>query len=556
VQNQRRWEASTVGGDSRLARGREAAGRLAWADAYAALSLADQSSPLAAEDLELLGTAAYLLGRVEDCLRALQRAQQLYAEAGESRRAARCAFWLAFHLGSAGEQAQAGGWLARANRLLEHEPPDCAERGLLLLSLAVQHIGADDNAAAQELSARAAGIGRHAGDADLVALALHVQGRTLVRLGRVSEAMAAFDEAMVAVVTGELSPVVVGTVYCSMLDACQEVLEWRRAREWTTALTTWCDSQPEMVTFTGRCLVHRAEILHLRGAWPQAVEEAKRAGERLAHAADSYATGAAFYRQAEVHRVLGDFTAAEDAYQQASRWGRQPQPGLALLRLAQGRTEAAQAASRRVVAETTDRLERARLLPAQVEITLAAGDLQGARAAAAELAEIAEYYQTLALRAVADHARGAVLLTEGDARAAVVALRGAWQAWRELEAPYEAARVRVLVGLGCRALGDEEAAAMELDAARGVFAQLGAAPDLARVEALAHREAAWKAHGLTERELQVLQLLAAGKTNHAIASQLVVAEKTVDRHVTNLYTKLGVSSRAAATAFAYQHELL
>ena len=545
-----------MGGDSRLAQGREAAGRLAWADAYAALSLADQSSPLAAEDLELLGTAAYLLGRVEDCLRALQRAQQLYAEAGESRRAARCAFWLAFHLGSAGEQAQAGGWLARAGRLLEQEPPDCAERGLLLLSLAVQHIGADDNAAAQELSARAAGIGRHAGDADLVALALHVQGRTLVRLGRVSEAMAAFDEAMVAVVTGELSPVVVGTVYCSMLDACQEVLEWRRAREWTTALTTWCDSQPEMVTFTGRCLVHRAEILHLRGAWPQAVEEAKRAGERLAHAGDSYATGAAFYRQAEVHRVLGDFTAAEDAYQQASRWGRQPQPGLALLRLAQGKTEAAQAASRRVVAETTDRLERAKLLPAQVEIMLAAGDLQGARDAAAELAEIAEHYQTLALRAVADHARGAVLLTEGDARAAVAALRGAWQAWRELEAPYEAARVRVLVGLGCRAQGDEEAAAMELDAARGVFAQLGAAPDLARVEALAHREAAWKAHGLTERELQVLQLLAAGKTNHAIASQLVVAEKTVDRHVTNLYTKLGVSSRAAATAFAYQHELL
>jgi DNA-binding NarL/FixJ family response regulator len=545
-----------VGGDGRLARGREAAGRLAWADAYAALSLADQSSSLAVEDLELLGTAAYLLGRVEECLRALQRAQQLHAEAGESRRAARCAFWLAFHLGSRGELAQAGGWFARANRLLEHEPPDCAERGYLLLPLAVQHIEADDNEAAQEVSAQAAGIGRHASDADLVALALHVQGRALVRLGRVSEAMAAFDEAMVAVVAGELSPVVVGTVYCSMLDACQEILEWRRAREWTEALTAWCGKQPDMVTFSGRCLVHRAEILHLHGAWPQAVEEARRAGERLAHAADSYATGAAFYRQAEVYRVLGDFTAAEDAYQQASRWGLEPQPGLALLRLAQGRTDAAQAASRRVVAETTDRLGRAKLLPAQVEIMLAVGDVQSAREAAGELTEIAERYDTLALRAVADHARGVVLLTEGDARAAVVALRAAWQAWRELEAPYEAARVRVLVGLGCRALGDEEAAAMELDAARGVFAQLGAAPDFARLEALAHREAAWKRHGLTNRELQVLRLLAAGKTNHAIASQLVVAEKTVDRHVTNLYTKLGVSSRAAATAYAYQHQLL
>jgi DNA-binding CsgD family transcriptional regulator len=544
-----------VGGDGELTRGREAAGRLAWADAYAALSLADRSSSLAVEDLELLGTAAYLLGRVEDCLRALQRAQQLHAEAGESRRAARCAFWLAFHLGSRGELAQAGGWFARANRLLEHEPRDCAERGYLLLPLAVQHIGADDNTAADAVAAQAAAIGRQAGDADLVALALHVQGRALVRSGRVSEAMAAFDEAMVAVVAGELSPVVVGTVYCSMLEACQEILEWRRAQEWTEALTAWCGRQPEMVTYTGRCLVHRAEILHLHGAWPESVEEARRAGERLANAADSYATGAAYYRQAEVHRVLGDFPAAEDAYQQASRWGGQPQPGLALLRLAQGRNDAAQAASRRLVAETTDRLGRAKLLPAHVEIMLAVGDLQAARDAADELAGIAERYDTLALRAVADHANGAVLLAEGDARAAVVALRGAWRRWRDLGAPYEAARVRVLVGLGCRALGDEEAAAMELDAARGVFAQLGATPDLARLATLDRRDPA-RGHGLTGRELQVLRLVAAGKTNHAIATDLVLAEKTVDRHVSNIYTKLGVSSRAAATAYAYQHRLV
>ena len=545
-----------MGGDGELVRGREAAGRLAWADAYAALSLADQSSSLAAEDLELLATAAYLLGHVEDCLRALQRAQQLHAEAGDPRRAARCALWLAFHLGNAGELAQAGGWLARANRLLEHEPPDCAERGLLLLPAAIQHIVTGDPAAAGELSARAAAIGRHAGDDDLVALALQVQGRALVRLGRVSEAMAAFDEAMVAVVAGELSPVVVGTVYCSMLEGCQEILEWRRAREWTEALTAWCAKQPEMVTFSGRCLVHRAEVLHLHGAWPEAVEEARRAGERLAQAADSWATGAAFYRHAEVYRVLGDFTAAEDAYRQAGRWGHQPQPGLALLRLAQGRTDAAASGIRRTLAETTDRLGRAKLLPAQVEIMLAVGDVQAARDAAGELAEIAERYHTLALRAVADHARGAMLLTEGDARAAVVALRGAWQVWQELEAPYEAARVRVLVGLACRALGDEEAAAMELDAARTVFAQLGAAPDLARLETLGGQEAASRRHGLTERELQVLRLVATGTTNHAIASQLFVAEKTVDRHVSNIFTKLGVSSRAAATAYAYQHRLL
>ena len=282
----------------------------------------------------------------------------------------------------------------------------------------------------------------------------------------------------------------------------------------------------------------------------------QRAGERLAQAADSWATGGAFYRQAEVYRVLGDFTAAEDAYQQASRGAASRSRDWRCCGWPRAGPTRPPAAIRRVVAETTDRLGRAKLLPAQVEIMLAVGDVQAARDAAGELTEIAEHYDTPALRAVADHARGAVLLAEGDARAAVVALRGAWQAWRELEAPYEAARVRVLVGLGCRALGDEEAAAMELEAARTVFAQLGAAPDLARVEALAHREAAWKAHGLTERELQVLRLVATGTTNHAIASQLFVAEKTVDRHVSNIFTKLGVSSRAAATAYAYQHRLL
>jgi ATP/maltotriose-dependent transcriptional regulator MalT len=544
-----------VGGDGELARGREAAGRLAWAEAYTALSLADRSSPLAGEDQERLATAAHLLGRVEDCLRALQRAQQLHAEGGDPRRAARCAFWLAFHLINQGELTQASGWLARANRLLENEQ-ECAEHGYLLVPVALRQALAGDYPGARRTADRAAAIGRRAADPDLVALALSVHGRIMVREGRVGEGVVLLDEAMVAVVAGELSPIVAGAVYCSVIDACQEVLEWRRAHEWTDALAAWCGKQPDMVTYTGQCLVHRAEILQLHGAWPQAVEEAKRAGERLVQGADSYAIGAAFYQQGEVHRVLGDFTAAEDAYQQASRQGLEPQPGLALLRLAQGRTDAAAAAIRRVVAETSEGFRRAKLLPAQVEIVLAVGDVPAARDAADELTGIAERYDTPALQAIAGHAHGAVLLAEGDARAAVVALRGAWQAWRELEAPYEAARVRVLVGLGCRALGDEETATMELDAARGMFAQLGAAPDLARLATLERREAASRGHGLTARELQVLRLVAAGKTNHAIATDLVLAAKTVDRHVSNIYTKLGVSSRAAATAYAYQHRLL
>jgi len=545
-----------VGEDAELALGREAAGRLAWAEAYAALSLAGQSSSLGADDLELLATAAHLMGRVEDCLRALQRAQQLHAEGGDQRRAARCAFWVGFLLVGRGELAQGSGWLARARRLLEHQPPDCAEQGYLLLPATLEQLQAGNHAEAQATAEQAAEIGRRAGDADLVALALFHQGAAMVADGGVGQGLALLDEAMVAVVAGELSPQVSGWIYCGVIEVCHDVAELRRAQEWTEALTAWCGKQPGMVTFTGQCLIHRAEILHLRGAWPEAVEEAKRAGERLAEAADQSATGAALYQQAEAYRVLGEFAAAADAYQQASRWGQEPQPGLALLRLAEGRPEAATAAIRRVLGETTDRLRRAKLLPAAVEILLGTGDLQAAREAAAELDRIAGAYDTPAMRAEADRALGAVMLADGDAGAAVLALRGAGQAWRELEAPYEAARVRVLVGLGCRALGDEEAAVMELDAARSVFAQLGAAPDLDRLKRLAQREAAQGAGGLTARELQVLRLLATGKTNHAIASDLFLAEKTIHRHVSNIFTKLGVSSRAAATAYAYQHRLL
>ena len=374
--------------------------------------------------------------------------------------------------------------------------------------------------------------------------------------GRVGQGLALLDESMVAVVAGEVWPPVAGNIYCSMIDACQEISDLRRAHEWTTALALWWGTQPDMITFTGQCLVHRAEILQLRGAWPEAIEETKRACERLSEAADKYATGAALYRQAELHRATGKLAAAGDAYREASQWGQEPQPGLALLRLAEGKTVVAEAAIRRVVAETTDRLRRSKLLPAHVAIMLDVGDVRTARDAARELTEIADDYDTPALRAAADHALGAVLLAEGDARGALVALRRAWQVWRELDAPYEAARVRVLIALGCRALGDDDAAALELDAARRVFVQLGAAPDVSRVDTLTRRQTDTLAHGLTARELQVLRLLATGKTNRAIAADLVLAEKTVDRHVTNIFTKLAVSSRAAATAYAYEHRLL
>jgi ATP/maltotriose-dependent transcriptional regulator MalT len=542
--------------DRALTQGREAGQRLAWREAYTSLSVADQSSSLGGADLELLAAAAYLLGYADECRQALQRAHRAHIAAGDVRLAARCLFWVAFTLLLEGNLAVAGGWLAKAGRLLDQEPRECAELGLLLLPIVVQASIEGDYTQAEAAATRAAEIGRRFGDADLFALGVHFQGRALLKLGRVREALALLDESMISVVTGEVWHPVAGNIYCSMIDACLEISDLRRADEWTTALTAWWANQPDLVTFTGQCLIHRAEIMQLHGAWPEAVEETRRACERLAHAADRYTTGAAIYRQAEIHRARGDLTAAENAFREATEWGHDAQPGLALLRLAQGETEAAAGAIRRVVTETTDRLRRAKLLPAHVEIMLAAGDISAAREAAEELGEIVGVYDTPALRAAAGYALGGVLLVEGEARPALGALRRAWEQWRALDAPYEAARARVLIGLACRTLGDEESAALELDAARRVFAELGAAPDLVRVEHLTRKQPPAAAHGLTPREMQVLRLVAAGRTNHAIAADLVIAEKTVDRHVTNIFTKLGVSSRAAATAYAYQHRLL
>ena len=390
---------------------------------------------------------------------------------------------------------------------------------------------------------------------DLVTLARNIQGRALIGQGNTADGMNLLDEVMVAVMADEVSEIVAGSVYCSVIEACQEVFDLRRAQEWTAALTHWCDSQPDLVPFSGDCLVHRAEILQLHGAWPDAAGAARRACERLLPRAQP-AVGRAFYQEAELHRLCGEFAQAEEGYRQASRWGREPQPGLARLRLIQGQVDAAEAAIRRVVDGTDDRVARSRLLPAHVEIMFAAGDVLAARAAADELSEMAADLDAPLLRALATHAQGAVLLLEGDAQAAHGTLRDAWTAWQKLEVPYEAARVRVLIGLACRQLGDQDTAEMELDAAGWVFQELGAAPDLARAHALSRKWAAKPAGGLTARELEVLRLVATGKTNRSIAADLFLSEKTVARHVSNIFSKLSLSSRAAATAYAYEHHLV
>jgi ATP/maltotriose-dependent transcriptional regulator MalT len=361
------------------------------------------------------------------------------------------------------------------------------------------------------------------------------------------------------VIAGELSPIVTGLVYCNVIAGCQEIYEARRAQEWTAALTRWCEQQPDMVAHTGPCLLHRAEIMQLHGGWVDALEEARRAGERFAKRArgiNRAAVAQAVYREGEVHRLQGDLAAAEAAYREASRGGWEPQPGLALLRLAQGDAAAAAASIRRVAGETGEPLKRARLLPAYVEIMLAMDEVPEARSACDELREVAKGHESSMLGATVAHAEGAVGLAEGDAAGALVALRHAWQVWEELDAPYEAARTRILIGLACRALDDNDAAALEFEAARVVLAKLGAAPDLARVESLTRRASPDAPSGLTPRELQVLRLVAAGKSNKAIAAELVLSEHTVARHLQNIFAKLGVSSRTAAGAFAFEHDLL
>ena len=337
--------------------------------------------------------------------------------------------------------------------------------------------------AAYAAAAEAAAIGERCGDPDLVACARHQQGRIRLQQGQVEAGLALLDETMVAVTAGELSPLVTGLMYCSVIAACQQVYALDRTREWTAALTQWCEGQPDMVAFAGVCQVHRAEIMQLQGAWPEAIEEARRACAR-SQGVDQQAAAAALYQQAEVHRLKGEFAAAEEAYRGASQLGLEPQPGLALLRLAQGRSDAAATAIRRVASTTTDRLKRMSLLPAYVEIMLAAGDVEDARNACRELEDIARSFDTGVPGAIAAQARGAVDLAEGNAQAALGSLRRAFEVWQRIEAPYAAARVRVLIGLACRALGDEDGAGLEIDAARSIFERLGAAPDLARIDSL------------------------------------------------------------------------
>ena len=526
-----------------------------WAATYESLSAADRVD-LSAEDRELLACSAFMLGHDDVYVDAWELAYHAHLEAGDRSRAARCTWWIGDYLRFRGDGARATGWFARGHRLLDRVDGDCVARGYLLMPSVHDYVSTGDHEAASAVAVEAGEIGERFGDRDLIALAMMEQAHALVRLGRVAEGLRLVDETMVAVTTEDLSPIIAGTVYCSTIAFCQSVFELGRAREWTEAHTSWCERQPDMVAYIGLCRVHRAEIMTLAGDWSGALLEVRRAEDHTRGVLNERVAGPAAYRRGEVHFLQGELRPAEEAYREASRRGYEPQPGLALLRLAQGEGQAAGAALRRALSEVTEPLRRAALLPAYIEILLATGDLEQARDACDDLREIAQRQGSRALGAMAHYARGTVDLAAGDAHAALGALRGACEAWKELEAPRETARTRVLVGQACAALGDLDTAAMELEAARDTFARLGAAPELARVESLTRRPPERHAYGLTERELQILRLLATGKRNRAIAADLVISDHTVRRHVQNTFAKLGVGSRAAATAFAFRHGLV
>ncbi len=537
-------------------RGRDAYARRAWREAYESLLEADREQTLAPQDSERLATAAYLVGEFVHASERWSRAHQDYLGAGDARPAVRCAFWLAFALLHKGERARASGWLARAQRLLDAESAECVERGYLLLPLGMRYIGEGDVHRAAETFVRAAEFGTRFADPDLNALALHCRGRVLIRQGKVDEGVTLLDEAMVAIDAGEVSPIVAGDVYCSVIEGCLEVFDLRRAQEWTTALTQWCEAQPDLAPYRGQCMSRRAELMQLHGDWRSALEEVGRACEWLTRPPAEPAAGAAFYLQGELHRLRGEFAEAEEAYREAERRGRKPYPGMAQLRLAQGRTNDAAAAIRQCTRATADSAHRARLLYAYVEIMLAAHEMDAAREAAGELADLAKKVGARLLYAIARQAEGAVLRMEGDPQRALATLRDAWSAWQELDAPYEAARTRVLIALALQELGDTDGAQLEIDAARATFEQLGAAPDLAMVAELADPGEPDASTPLTQREVQVLRLVARGKTNRSIAGELHISEKTVARHVSNIFLKLDISSRAAATAYAYEQSLV
>ncbi|MEU6166535.1 LuxR C-terminal-related transcriptional regulator [Streptomyces tanashiensis] len=578
----------------RIAQARTAAARESWAEAYGLLRAHDAhpSRALTADDLTILADAAWWSGHVDESVAARLRAHAAYVAGGDHRGAGLTSWWLSYEYEGLGRPAAASGWLHRAHHHLDDQPP-CPEQCFLAWTDAEEAAARGDHAAALAATRRMTRLALRSGSPDLLALSRQAEASVLLARGRRAEALALLDDAMCAVTAGELSGMFTGWLYCLALTQCMETADFGRAVEWTNAAMEWCAppwtgrpadaaapaggtetgegaavagapaSLPMTVPtgenpFRGVCRAHRVEVLDLLGAWALAEAEARQACREVpVDCLESAA--AAYYAAGDVQRRQGRLEEAAASYAHAHELGRIPQPGLALLRLAQGRADAAVAGVDLALACRTDHrhdvLGRARLLAARTEVALAVRDVPGAAGAAAELEVLAG--DVPLLRAMADTARGAVALAEARPESALRLLRRALGGWLELRVPYEAAQVRMLLAAADRAVGDEEAARLELGAAHAVFERLGAVPDARRAAALLTGGARRRLPGgLTAREAEVLRLVASGGTNRDIAHALVISEHTVARHLNNIFAKLGVGSRAAATAYAFAHDLV
>ncbi len=531
---------------------RTAVERKAWSDAYRAFRVVD-APDLTPKDWEGLSDSAWWTGRIEESIEARHKAYTGYVEAGQERPAAWMAARLCMEHFLRDEPAVGAGWFGRVQRHAK-TLPDCVELGFARLLEATVLRFTGDPVSALPLAERAYQIGQRFGDRDLLVMAIHTQGVILISQGRVAEGVALLDEAMTSVVAGELSDYFTGAVYCNVIGACLEIADVRRAGDWGEAARAWAESLPPESPYPGMCRINRAQLANLRGEWSRAEAESIRATEELIAFSPALAAEA-LYETGEVRRRRGDLEGAEAAFERAHELGVEPQPGLALLRLAQGKVDAALTALRTaVMGASGNRLRRVRLQGALADAALAAGDLDAARAAVDDMDAIARESDAPVLAASAATVRGSVQLAESDVSGALESLRRAGALWQELRLPYESARARTLYGLALRAAGDEDDARLELRAALAAFERLGAARDAAKASDLLGGPATLPG-GLTAREAEVLRLVASGKTNRDIAVELVISEHTVARHLQNIFGKLDVTSRSAAAAFAYEHDL-
>jgi DNA-binding NarL/FixJ family response regulator len=517
----------------------------AWQRAYEAFAEAEAAGPLDAEDYNRFAVSAHLLARLPDYFAIRERAYRNLLDAGDALGAAEAALWLGTQKIVQGEAAEGGGWVARAARIVAEDGTDSGVAAFLKVAGAFEAAATGDFERAAAISEECVRAARRHGSGEYTALSIHQQGLFLLAAGRTDEGLACLDEAMLGVASGECSAMVEGIIYCGVIAGCWSIYELTRAQQWTAAMSRWAADQPDLENFTGECKVRRAELKQLNGRWPEALDELAAVG---VDDHDTWAAGRAASVRGNLDRLLGRFDAAEQHFAVAAKLGEDPQPGLALLRLARGSVQAAAAMVRRSLAETRLPGQRVQVLGAATEILLAVGETDEAEDAARELQEVASVNRSPVVKAVGQHAQASVLLARGEAADALPLLREALGTWVRAPAPYEEARTRVLLADACRALADRESADREVDVARSIFEELGALPDLARLTG---------SDGLlSPRELEVLRLLATGATNRAIAEQLVLSERTVDRHVSNIFGKLGVSSRAAATAYAFERQLV